>query len=302
MLRRALLVVVAAFATTVGCIANLDGFSGGSDGQHGGGTSGDDAAVTGPDGGTQPNDGGGGGTDSGTDGGTNSDAGDDASAAAYASEVLADGPLVYLRLDETSGSVASDSSGHNHTGSVFGTPMWGVAGAVAGSTAVHFSGESTGIDLGPGFDFAGTAPYSLEIWIYEDAIDSQFRHLFTKSYEPPGAREAYSVYYYQGDIIFERWVAGTDINAGATRKDLVGRWAHLVATYDGAQTALWIDGLRVNVSNDARAQATKPVDLFVGAHAVGDGTVHGALDEVAVYDKALADARIKAHFAARTVK
>src|SRR6202035_1756866 len=36
--------------------------------------------------------------------------------AGYASTVLADSPLVYYRMNETSGTVAADSSGHGYTG------------------------------------------------------------------------------------------------------------------------------------------------------------------------------------------
>src|SRR5207248_5123717 len=51
-------------------------------------------------------------------------------AAGYASAVLADHPAAYWRMDETSGSVAKDSSGNGHSANLFGV-SGGASGALA---------------------------------------------------------------------------------------------------------------------------------------------------------------------------
>ena len=40
--------------------------------------------------------------------------------AAYSAEVLADSPVVYLHLDESSGTLAADASGNGNTGTFTG--------------------------------------------------------------------------------------------------------------------------------------------------------------------------------------
>src|SRR5262245_41595578 len=62
----------------------------------------------------------------------------------YQSEVLADGPNLYLRLGESSGVVAADSSGNGLDASIVG-PTLGTAGTLTGdsNTAFTFDGIST---------------------------------------------------------------------------------------------------------------------------------------------------------------
>ena len=63
----------------------------------------------------------------------------------YSAEVLADNPIAYYRLSETSGTSANDSSPNNNIGTYVGTPTLGVGGAVtaapaAGKLTVAWSG------------------------------------------------------------------------------------------------------------------------------------------------------------------
>src|SRR5437764_9586868 len=54
---------------------------------------------------------------------------------AYRETILADGPLSYLRLDESAGPVAHDETGA-HDGVYLGAFTVGAPGAIAGATAV----------------------------------------------------------------------------------------------------------------------------------------------------------------------
>src|SRR4051812_25995064 len=62
---------------------------------------------------------------------------------AYTAEVMADHPVVYLRLGETTGSVAHDAVGH-HDGTYGPQAVLGGDGAIAGDpdTAVTFDGTA----------------------------------------------------------------------------------------------------------------------------------------------------------------
>jgi hypothetical protein len=56
-------------------------------------------------------------------------------AAGYATVILADHPSAYWRLGEASGATSvADSSGQNHTASVFGPVGLGAAGAISGDS------------------------------------------------------------------------------------------------------------------------------------------------------------------------
>src|SRR5579872_607757 len=82
----------------------------------------------------------------------------------YKSTVLADGPQLYYRLDEASGTAISDSSGHSHTGALSGTATYRVAGAISGDAdgAMGFNGTNTWITA----TLSGlSSHYSLEAWV-----------------------------------------------------------------------------------------------------------------------------------------
>jgi hypothetical protein len=60
---------------------------------------------------------------------------------AYRQAVLTNSPLVYWRVDESSGTIAADSSGNGNAGAYTGAYVLGEPGAIAGSTdtAVRFT-------------------------------------------------------------------------------------------------------------------------------------------------------------------
>src|SRR4051794_24564026 len=60
----------------------------------------------------------------------------------YPQAVLADHPAVYFRLDEASGPIAADSSGHGDDGTYQAGVTYGAAGALAATsdTAVSWRG------------------------------------------------------------------------------------------------------------------------------------------------------------------
>ena len=67
-----------------------------------------------------------------------------AQAATYAEAVLADNPLTYLRMSETSGLVAEDATGNDRDGAFVGLPALGVGGPVVDApTAVGLTSTST---------------------------------------------------------------------------------------------------------------------------------------------------------------
>lgn len=92
----------------------------------------------------------------------------DASSSAYASVILADSPLAYFHLDETTGTTLVDASGHGHN-ATSSTVLLGQPGAFAGSgNSVHFNGNAFAqipdsvSDAGTAFDFTNTSPFTLE--------------------------------------------------------------------------------------------------------------------------------------------
>src|SRR5947209_557981 len=102
----------------------------------------------------------------------------------YASAILSDKPVGYWRLGDT-GSIAGDSSGGAHDGTLNGAIIRGVAGATAdGDAAMSFNGN--GYISVPDSSAFHPRAFSLEAWFYKTA-DSSFQRILAEGTTPSSA-------------------------------------------------------------------------------------------------------------------
>jgi hypothetical protein len=210
----------------------------------------------------------------------------------YADAVLADQPLAYWRFSETSGTTAADASGNGHHGVIKGTTKLGEPGALKtdSDTAFYFDGaSSTFVDLGDKFDFEGTAPFTLEAWIYPQVADRGF--LGKATYD--GVLKQYLGYFVAEGAGVVQFVRD---GAGATVPELSQiQYTHLVATFDGINWTIYLNGAKGTAKPGTNAVTKHPLPFTIGK--VNEwNTMIGWIDEVAVYDKALDATRVKAHY------
>ena len=151
------------------------------------------------------------------------------------------------------------------------------------------------MSAGVGFDFAGSAPFTLEAWIRPEVIDAEYRRIFSRSVNDANGRQNYAVHVSDGRIVFERHVDDVRIGTSAPAP-AIGAWSHVVATYDGAKSVLYVNGAAVGVSADARPARPTDATLVVGASAASGVPFLGSIDEAAVYGVALSAERILMHF------
>jgi hypothetical protein len=229
--------------------------------------------------------------------------GPDATANAYRRAVLADAPVAYWRLEEAAGTVARDEIGaHPATYSVTGI-TYAVDGAMAGSIAVSLDGKTARIVITGAFAFAGAAPFSLEAWVKPSIVDANTRWITCRSpLAAPLPSEGYELYFGASDagtyLLFDRMHNGARSGYASGSLLSPGSFTYLVGTYDGQQNRLFVDG------NAAGAEATVAgLDTPDGGALVWGDTAEGqlnkfggVLDELAIYDKALPQERIVAHF------
>lgn len=261
------------------------------------------------------------GPDAGSDaGGAGTDAG--GPLCGYASTVLADHPLAYLRLDDTSGLTAADATGNGNTGTFKGGVTLGVPGAITsclGETAVTLDGNTGWIDLGDKFGFTGSAPFSLEIWINPSTITGEFRGVMAKnSTDGSNQRQGYDVFSVDGlqygtALGYERYQSGqtgfagigpNGTDAGTAAAPIVGAWMHVVAVFDGTNQMIYTNGaLTAGPSPSSEVIQTQTGCSFaVGAFFCGTvGYFAGTVDEVAIYGTALSAAQVQAHYQAAQV-
>jgi hypothetical protein len=228
----------------------------------------------------------------------------------YRTAVMADHPLLYFRFGEATGPTAIDEMG-NYPGDYPGAGItYGQRGAINGDTdtAIGLDG-TTHIIMQHALNFAGTAPYSVEVWInLSGSHSAQWSWLVDDEvYDSPSRRNGWNLHVDWGDgrtppnLAAERNLDGIGTNTVETTGGAMstGAYHHVVLTFDGQLQQLFIDA-RERALSPSSPPSLKPIAIpwTIGATSPGGDNLAGALDELAVYDHALSGDRIACHWQA----
>jgi hypothetical protein len=223
---------------------------------------------------------------------------------AYSDRVIADGATNYWRLNEPSGTSAVDVIGTAH-GTISGGVTLGTAGAIAdGSTAMTFdaTGDWVSVPNGP-YAAIGTGPLTVECWIKTTTSPPTQPFVLDIGGGANGAGFA---------LLIDPTNANVKIANGTTAVyanrpfSYDGQWHHVVGvltrgTPDRLQ--MFVDGVGGVVANPPANgwNITSARALLFGTYSGGEASpdfrYFGALDEVAIYPRALTAPEIAAHYA-----
>jgi hypothetical protein len=221
---------------------------------------------------------------------------------AYRSAVLADRPVAYWRLDEATGTMtAHDQTGHGHDGTYSTSCTLGAAGALLNdsNTAVGLDGTAASVTVTPPaqLDFPGHTPFSVEGWLKPARVGDKYHHAINHESQL-GVREGYAILIEApaGTLDFERFVDGQGMTVhGPVPNE--NQWYYAVGTYDTGTLTLYVNGAVVAAQADGRAGNPLADALYIGSGET-EKFFNGAIDEVAIYDTALSQAKIEAHYRA----
>ena len=214
----------------------------------------------------------------------------------YRDAVLADAPIAYWRLGDPAGQEAARDETGRVDGAYLGACELGAPGALAGDAdgAVRFDGATCQIDLADRFGFPGTSAYTVEVWAAL-ATTGSFQHFFmNERRNATDPIDGYALLESPSGVYFER-VSNTANRSAGIFEPTAGVFAHIVGVYDGAELVLYVDGARFAGRADTVAVAEFAGAPLIGASSAGIGFATGVLDEIAVYDHALAPDRIALH-------
>lgn len=223
----------------------------------------------------------------------------------YRDAVLADSPVSYWRLGEGGGSTAVDEVGA-HAGTYIGLISLGAAGLLTGdaNTAIsRVQGDTGTVDCGNITVFDGAAAVTVECWVQLSGYQFQpFATLVEKGGPFEGFSFSLGFNSNPAPQFYVQYNGGVPTQVQSSTDLWDGQPHHVAGRYDGVHLSIWIDGAK-----DAEAACTGVSDttsssVLIAPHFFGSGTsgwsVNGIIDEVALYDFALSDARLAAHFAA----
>jgi hypothetical protein len=220
-----------------------------------------------------------------------------ATATGYKGTVLADSPVSYWRLGETSGTTAGDERGAN-PGTYVNSPTLGAAGLLSGDTdkAVSFDGTNDQVKIASSTSLNLTSPFTLETWIKPSSlpIAGSFVSILTKA-------ESYSLQFNGPRLEFTIMQSGTRKRLQAPSGAVAaGGTYDVVATYDGTTQRLYLNGKEVASTPLSGAATVTTNPLYIGSWNGKEEFFKGTIDEVAVYNTALSAARVSAHYSAGT--
>jgi hypothetical protein len=205
----------------------------------------------------------------------------------------------YWRLDEGSGTIAYDSSGNGHDGTIEGDPQW-VTGR--SGQALQFNGTDDYIDiaLGAGDYFATlNSGFTVAAWISRASTGTN-DVIFGAGRNPVGTaagdnNNGWKLSINSGDMITFTTLGILDYTSSVGVP--IDEWVHVAATFNEAGTEAQI---YVNGNLEQAISGNGPANPANGLYAVGFGATweleffDGMLDEVRVYDHVLTGPEILA--------
>jgi len=202
------------------------------------------------------------------------------------------GMLARWEMNEGSGPVAYDSSGNANHGTVNGpVPAEGRSGS-----ALAFDGIDDYVDLGRPESLQVRNSVTIAAWIkpnktYDNtAVDDQ--EIYRASLADWLALRLDSTAGHEGEARFGSSVIGSVYSTtSAWNKDV---WYHLAGTYDGSECKIYVNGDIENTAPCSVEIADFTEDIYIGARPpAADHAFNGTIDQVIVYDRALAPEDIK---------
>lgn len=256
-------------------------------------------------------------------------AGSPGARAAYVDTVQADSPVSYWRLNETTGSSATDAAGgHTATYEDFqgdadsslgaaGPRPSDFAGFEANNYSPHFDptdGTQVSVNTSASHDLRITGDLTMEAWINLDAVSAGNAGILGH-YLGSGNKRCYVLGVNNSGqlniaISDDGSYQSTNAFADDTALD-TGVWYHVAGVFDadggtdaGGALHLYVNGNSVaskgtGVSTSIYGGGSLP-DFLIGEQYADHTSTRfdGFIDEVAVYDKALTDTQILNHYIA----
>jgi len=202
---------------------------------------------------------------------------------AYAFNPDKDSSLVGCwKLDETSGTVAHDSSGNGNDGTVLGNPQW-TTGKVKGTLDLDGAGDY--IDCGNAPILTFTDAITVSVWVNIRTVSSAWMAAVAKG------ENAWRISCNNTSQTFHfgiTYYTNANYSANGTIQVGLNEWHHVTGTYENSTIKLYVDGVLDTTTTGASPMGKSTTSLLIGENPEATGRYwNGLIDDVRLYRKAL---------------
>jgi hypothetical protein len=195
------------------------------------------------------------------------------------------------KLDEGSGTTATDSTGNGHDGALEGNPQW-VDGYFGGGLQFAGSPERVVVPYDPQLN--PEEAFTVSVWANVEPGSSGWRSPITSRDDAP--QRGYIIYA-GDDGNWQFWVGtGGGWSNAAGPAIQTGEWTHVAATYVPGEQKLYINGELVGEATGTMSLNEQQY-LSIGAgrtdYPQGDYFFAGIIDDVRLYDHVLSEDEIR---------
>jgi chitodextrinase len=196
------------------------------------------------------------------------------------------GLIASYSFDEGSGTVLDDNSGNNNNGTIVG----GTWTQGRFRQALHFNGTSDHVDL-PALGTFYKTGFTIEAWVKEDGFKSDGGIVGTWSSAQNGGPMLWIDYVSSHVDLTLGQNGGNYVDGG--QQSTFNTWEYMVGTYDGTTARVYLNGVLV-ASKAFSGNVGDSNNWRIGAYGgTAGGFFDGAIDEVRIYDHALAQPEIQ---------
>jgi chitodextrinase len=208
-------------------------------------------------------------------------------------QAASSGLVAAYSFNEGSGTTVNDASGNGNSGTISGA-TWTTAGKYG--SALVFNGRSSRVNINDSASLHLSSGMTLEAWVSASSVPTFWQDVIYKENDiyfleagsgvtnhPPAVG---ALFLTNGD----QFLAGTSALKANT-------WTHLAATYDGTTLRLYVNGVQVASQGIADSLTSSTQPLQIGSDAAFGQYFKGTIDEVRIYNRALATTEIQTDMA-----
>ncbi|MBI1978958.1 MAG: hypothetical protein HYS62_02755 [Candidatus Aenigmarchaeota archaeon] len=212
-----------------------------------------------------------------------------------------------MRLDESSGTTAADSSGYGNNGVLTNFNFNSISGWTAGryGNGLMFDGVNDFVNITHSSSLDITGGLTIEGWFnFKSRSTVTDTMLIDKGTTSPNI--GYFLDFDNGEG-FEFVISGNGTTEGRAKafsqlKSENNRWYHVVAVFIPSQRMeMWVDGVLEGVNESSFAPApdgifSNSANVLIGRDSGGALLFNGTMDEIRIYNRALSASEIKQHY------